>query len=190
MNLERVLPFVKKLLQNVIEDGDIVIDATVGNGHDTLFLADLVGPNGMVYGFDVQKKAIEATNRLLADYGYTRQITLFHESHAHVKRNIPVEEHGTIKSAIFNLGYLPGSDKKVITRPDSTLQAIQGLLEIIAVGGLIIVVVYHGHEGGKEEKDALLSYLSNLDQKVAHVLRYQFINQKNDPPFLIAIEKH
>ena len=55
--------------------------------------------------------------------------------------------------------------------------------------GLLILVIYHGHEGGKEEKDAVLNYVTQLDQKEYHVLQYQFINQKNDPPFVIAIEK-
>ncbi|WLD92450.1 class I SAM-dependent methyltransferase [Alkalihalobacillus sp. AL-G] len=189
MNLVPVLSFAKDVLQKAVRPGDIVIDATVGNGHDTVFLADLVGPSGRVYGFDIQEDAILSTNRRLTEKGSYDRVSLFLESHANVKTAIPEDVHGTIKAAIFNLGYLPGSDKQVITRSDSTIHAIKELFDILTAGGLIVLVVYHGHEGGKEEKEALLSYLSSLDQKKAHVLHYQFINQKNDPPFVMAVEK-
>jgi len=56
MKLQRVLQYAQQLLKATVEEGDTVVDATAGNGHDTLFLAQLVGDSGQVYAFDVQKK--------------------------------------------------------------------------------------------------------------------------------------
>jgi predicted methyltransferase len=189
MNLSRILPFAKELLEKVVEPGGVVVDATVGNGHDTLFLAKLVGKKGQVYGFDIQERAVENTKARLNEHGVGDRAQILMESHAHVKEVISDEKHGMVQAAIFNLGYLPGSDKEIITKPDSTLKAIESFLEILKPGGLIILVVYYGHEGGVEEKERLMTYLYDLDQTKAHVLQYQFLNQKNNPPFLIAVEK-
>ena len=84
---------------------------------------------------------------------------------------------------------MPGSNHAIVTKPNTTIQAIEALLKQLKVGGLIVLVVYHGHTGGKEERDALIHYVSHLPQKYIHVLRYEFLNQKNDPPFIIALEK-
>ncbi|MCF6138355.1 class I SAM-dependent methyltransferase [Pseudalkalibacillus berkeleyi] len=189
MNLSRVLPFAKELLQKVVEPGGIVVDATMGNGHDTVYLAELVGETGQVYGFDVQEKAVTNTKERLQERGLENRAQILLKGHESVKEVIPSDQHGQVQAAIFNLGYLPGSDKQIITKPDSTLKAVQSLLDILRPGGLIILVVYYGHEGGSEEKEQLMSYLKELDQPTAHVMQYQFINQKNNPPFLIAVEK-
>ena len=61
MKLERILPYSHTLMEKAASNGDIVVDGTVGNGNDTVFLAKLVGPTGKVYGFDIQKEAIERT---------------------------------------------------------------------------------------------------------------------------------
>lgn len=185
MKLKRVLPFAKELIASVIEAGDSVVDATAGNGHDTLFLADLVGENGHVYAFDVQTEAIQATMEKLEQANLNARATVIHDGHEHVAKYVQSE----ISAAIFNLGYLPGSNHEIVTRGISTVQAIESLLQLLKVGGLIVLVVYHGHEGGKEEKDALMTFVQQLPQSHAHVLSYQFLNQQNNPPFIIAIEK-
>jgi len=185
MILKRVLPFTKELLASVVEKGDSVVDATAGNGHDTLFLAELVGENGHVYAFDVQKEAIQSTADGLESANLIAQVSLIHDGHENVAKYVP----GKVSAAIFNLGYLPGSNHEIVTRGASTIQALESLLYLLKVGGLIVLVVYHGHEGGKSEKDALLSFVQQLPQSYAHVLSYQFVNQQNDPPFILAIEK-
>jgi len=189
MKLERILPFAKNLLQKAVKPGDIVVDATVGNGHDTVFLAEIVGENGKVYGFDVQEEAIVATKERLAEHDLSDRGILFHEGHEHLSTKIPTNDYGKITGAIFNLGYLPGSDKTIVTKPETTIAAIGQLLEIMSPGGIIVLVIYHGHEQGAIERDFLLQYCQQLDQKRAHVLQYQFINQQNNPPFIVAIEK-
>ncbi|MDR0137946.1 class I SAM-dependent methyltransferase [Metabacillus idriensis] len=189
MKLERVLPFAKSILSKAVTEGDIAIDATIGNGHDTVFLAELVGETGHVYGFDIQDDAIHATSARLSEHSLTDRVTLFKESHEKADDCLPAAVSGNIASAIFNLGYLPGGDKEIVTKPESTIGAIEQLFSMMKQGGVIILVIYHGHPGGKMERDALLEYAGKLDQKKAHVLQYQFLNQKNSAPFVIAIEK-
>ncbi|GHH97362.1 class I SAM-dependent methyltransferase [Neobacillus kokaensis] len=189
MKLDRILPFAKILLKKAVSTGGVVVDATLGNGHDTVFLADLVGDTGKVYGFDVQERALAATKDRLNQQGLLGRATLFHNGHEHLAASIPPGDHGKITGAIFNLGYLPGSDKTIVTRPETTIAAINQLLEIMAPEGIIVLVIYHGHDEGAVERDALLQYCSTIDQKTAHVLQYQFINQKHHPPFIVAIEK-
>ncbi|MGJ5711662.1 class I SAM-dependent methyltransferase [Staphylococcus auricularis] len=185
MKLERILTFAKTLIQTHISPDSIVIDATCGNGFDTAFLAESV-PDGHVYGFDIQQAAIEATNQRTEAYSNVQTI---HASHSEVKQYIDAEHVGHIDAAIFNLGYLPKGDKSIVTKPESTIQAIESIFDLLATEGIIVLVIYHGHEEGKVERDALLNYLKQLDQQRAHVLQYEFINQQNNPPFICAIEK-
>ncbi|MBW8349264.1 methyltransferase domain-containing protein [Bacillus sp. IITD106] len=189
MSLENILSFARSVLEKVVKPGDIVIDATIGNGHDTLFLANLVGNTGKVYGFDIQEEAVHETKQLLMTNKLLNRTTLFHTGHEHVLDVIPKDEHHRIKNAIFNLGYLPKGDKSIITKPETTIYAVHQLLKIMVPGGVVVLVIYYGHNGGKLERDALLRYTSSLDQKKYHVLQYAFINQVNNPPFIIAIEK-
>ncbi|AKG04054.1 MULTISPECIES: class I SAM-dependent methyltransferase [Salimicrobium] len=189
MNLDRVLPFSHELMKKAVTEGDIAIDATCGNGHDTLFLASLTKESGHVYGFDIQKDAIEATAARLKENNSVHQVTLNEASHAEALKYIPEERHPNIRGAIFNLGFLPGSDKTVVTTPEHTIEAIDNILSVMEKGGLVVLVVYHGHEGGKKEKEKVMEYAGNLDQRSVHVLKYEFLNQKNNAPFIVALEK-
>lgn len=183
--LQRVLPYAKTLLADVIKEGDIAVDATCGNGHDTLYLTELIGSSGRVYGFDIQQQAIDTTWNRLKEHGVENRATLILDGHEHLSNYVKEE----ISGAIFNLGYLPGAAHDVITKGETTIRAIEQLLSLLKVGGIIVLVVYYGHEGGIDEKDAIIDYVSRLPQKYVHVLRYEFINQKNSPPFIIALEK-
>lgn len=185
MKLQRVLQYAQFLLKETVESGDIVVDATAGNGYDTTFLAQLVGENGHVFAFDVQQQAIDSTNKRLTEAGMADRVSTILDGHQNVAQYV----QKPISAAIFNLGYLPGSEHQIITKPNTTLQAIESLLKLLKVGGMIVLVIYYGHEGGKEERDQVIEYVSSLPQKKVHVLRYEFINQKNDPPFVIALEK-
>ncbi|MFG6148212.1 tRNA (mnm(5)s(2)U34)-methyltransferase [Halobacillus sp. B23F22_1] len=189
MKLKRVLPFAHELIKEALTEGDVAIDGTCGNGHDTVQLCKFVGSTGHVYGYDIQKQAIDHTLERLQSNHLADRSTLFQVSHDQIESTIPDEALSRLKAAIFNLGYLPGSDKSVVTKPDPTISSVSLILEHLAPGGLIVLVVYHGHPGGKEEKDALLEYVQHLDQKDYSVLQYGFINQKNFPPFIVAVEK-
>jgi predicted methyltransferase len=189
MKLERILPFARTLLEKAVKPGDIAVDATVGNGHDTLFLSGLVGSEGRVHGFDIQEQAIASCTAKLEDRQLAERVVLYQKGHEHVKASLPADCHGKVTGAIFNLGYLPGGNKSIVTVPQTTISAVEQLLEILAPEGIIVIVVYHGHPEGQRERDSLLGYVESLDQGQAHVLQYQFLNQKNNPPFIIAIEK-
>src|SRR5690625_4655614 len=186
--LKRIIPYAHHLLETSVKEGDVVVDATCGNGNDTLLLSSLVGETGTVYAVDVQEQAIETTKKLLTE-NERSNVEFIHDSHANLEQYLPESLKGTLGGAIFNLGYLPRSDKQIITQGESTIAAVETLLEFIRKKALVILVVYHGHEGGAEEKDAVLSYVKQLDQKKYAVLQYKFLNQQNNPPFVIAIEK-
>ncbi|WP_226580084.1 class I SAM-dependent methyltransferase [Halobacillus litoralis] len=190
MLLDRILDFSHSLIKKAVQDGDFVIDGTCGNGHDTAFMAELVGESGHVYAFDIQEEAIQNTENRLKEKKLHDRVTLIHGTHGPVHEHLRSEHKNQIQAAIYNLGYLPGSDKSVITTPDETITSVKNVLSSLKKGGLIVLVVYHGHSGGREEKDALLEYVSSLDHKSYHVLNYGFINQKRTPPFILAIEKH
>lgn len=185
MNLKAVIPFAHNLLEKAIEKGETVIDATCGNGNDTLFLSRLVGDQGKVYAFDIQEQAIETTKALLKKEKRSN-VSLIQDSHALVDSYVDEEE---IAAAVFNLGYLPRSDKTIITKPETTISAIEKILPRLKKNGLLVLVVYAGHPGGKEEKEAVMNYVSQLNQKEYMALQYHFINLVNDPPFVLAIEK-
>jgi predicted methyltransferase len=189
MKLEKVLPFARQLLSAAVKPGDITIDATLGNGHDTLFLAQLVGENGRVYGFDVQEDALFNTRERLQTHGLQERVTLFKQGHETVGRVIPPVHYGKVTGAVFNLGYLPGGDKTIVTKPKTTITAIENLLEMMAPEGIVVLVIYHGHREGAVERDYILRYVERLDQNYVHVLRYQFMNGLNNPPFIVALEK-
>lgn len=182
--LHRVLPFSKRLISETVLPGETVVDATAGNGNDTLFLAELVGENGRVFAFDIQKAALVATETRLGELN--DRVKLILDSHANVDQYVTKP----IGGAMFNLGYLPyAEDLSIITKPDSTIEAIDKLLGMLKKGGMITISVYDGHEGGAEERDALLAYVKSLHQADVHVARYELLNQQKNPPFLIAIEK-
>ena|SRR5690625_3468151 len=186
--LKGIIPYTHHLLKTTIHEGDIVVDATCGNGNDTLLLASLVGDTGQVYAFDIQKQAITTTKTLLDKHDHN-QVTYIQDSHAKINEYIPKEHFGEIGGAVFNLGYLPRSDKQIITTHESTIPAITYLLDYLKKGRLIVLVVYYGHDGGEDEKEAVLTFTKSLHQEEYTVLNYQFINQKNNPPFIIAIQK-
>ncbi|EIT85527.1 putative rRNA methylase [Fictibacillus macauensis ZFHKF-1] len=189
MNVQGILPFTRTLLQSVCHEGEIAVDGTCGNGHDTLFLANLVGETGHVYGFDVQEQAIAVTTERLEAASLLKRVTLFQQGHHQLEHLLPADAKGRVACAVFNLGYLPGSDKAIVTKGETTILAVKQLLTYLKEGGIIVLVIYHGHEGGREEKEAVLQFARNLPQKEAHVLQYGFINQSNTPPFIVAIEK-
>ncbi|QHW36925.1 methyltransferase domain-containing protein [Staphylococcus ursi] len=185
MIVERILPFAKTLIRSHTTPESVVIDATCGNGHDTQFLADLV-PNGHVYGCDIQQEAIENTKQRVQDYN---NVSLFLTGHEWITQYIRDEHLTQVHAAIFNLGYLPKGDKSIVTQSATTLAAVQTIFAVLQPEGIIVLVVYPGHEEGAEESETLLKQLAAFDQQRAHVLKYEFINQQNRPPYVIALEK-
>ena len=181
--MDKVLTFAKKLLKEKIDKNSIVVDATAGNGHDTLFLAKSAAKK--VYAFDIQTQAIENTTTLIAKNNVLDKCEIILDSHLNFDKYI--EEK--ITAVIFNLGYLPNASHNITTTAEVTLPTIEKFLTKLASGGRIIIVVYWGHDNGKIEKEQLLKQLIKLNQKEVEVLQYQFINQQNNAPFILALEK-
>lgn len=173
-----------QLLKQDIEEGETVIDATAGNGYDTLFLAGLVGDSGNVYSFDVQQEAIDSTRQRLRLAGIEDRVRLCHTGHENIL-DVINEDVGAI---IFNLGYRPGGNKDIKTKPQTSLTALKSGLTLLKKSGIIVIVIYTGHEGGETERDILLNYSAGLNQDDYNVLHYHFINQDCSPEVL-AIKK-
>ena len=167
-------------LAQVITQEDIVVDATMGNGHDTLFLAKLAK---QVYAFDIQEQAIEKTSQRLQEAGLTNA-ELILQGHETVDQFVT-----EVKAAIFNLGYLPSADKSIITQPQTTIEALDKLCQMLVKGGRIAIMIYYGHEGGDIERDAVMDFVSQLPQQEYTATIYRTLNQINNPPFLVMIEK-
>ena len=175
----------KIFLDKIVQKGDIVIDATMGNGYDTIYLGNLVGENGKVYAFDVQEEAIKSTKKKVERDNMTDRVELILDGHQNLDKYVKEE----VSCVVFNLGYLPRAKHVVITKPDTTLEAIKKSLKLLKPNGIISIVAYIGHEGGLEEKNYICEYLDNLNQNEFNVLHMQFTNQINNPPQLILIEK-
>lgn len=189
MKIEQILPFYRRLVERTTSIGDVAIDCTVGNGNDTLFLSNLVGESGQIYGFDIQEEAIASTQSKLQESDAKGSVQLYCCGHEEVESRIPEKYFGKVASAVFNLGYLPGGDKSITTNSDTTIRAIESLLRMMKREGIIVLVVYAGHPEGAIERDDLLSYCRAIPLEKAHVLEYRFTNHKQEAPFIIAIEK-
>lgn len=176
----RPLEMAHQFLAEVVTKEDTVVDATMGNGHDTLFLAGLAKK---VVAFDIQEQALETTRARVGAAGL-KNVELVLTGHEQV--DAYVEE---VKAGIFNLGYLPSADKSVITRPQTTLLALEKLCQRLVPGGRIALMIYYGHEGGAVERDAVLDFVSQLPQRKFTATIYRPLNQVNHPPFLVMLEK-
>ena len=178
--MKRPLEMAHDFLAQVITQEDIVVDATMGNGHGTLFLAKLAK---QVFAFDIQEQALEKTRQRIQEAGFTN-VELILQGHETVDQYV-----SDVKAAIFNLGYLPSADKSIITQPQTTIEALDKLCQMLVKGGRIAIMIYYGHEGGDIERDAVMDYVSQLPQQEYTATIYRTLNQINNPPFLVMIEK-
>ncbi|MBT8439420.1 MAG: methyltransferase domain-containing protein [Gammaproteobacteria bacterium] len=153
---------VQNELSKFLAEGSIAIDATAGNGHDTAFLAEQTGDCGHVYAFDIQHQAIENTRNRLQELKLEQHVTLIKDSHEYLQTHIPANYQGQISVVMFNLGYLPGSDKHCVTSTESTLKALNQAISQLKPGGALSIMLYPGHEGGQEETNAVLNWGRNL----------------------------
>lgn len=185
MPLLPALAFARQLIESRLKNGGRALDGTAGNGRDTLFLAQLVGGNGKVWAFDIQAQALSNTAGLLRENGVEERVELIATSHADLADYV----REPLDAAMFNFGYLPGGDKTVTTKADSSVRAMQAAAALLAEGGLLTAVVYSGHPAGRAEAAAIEQWAAALPQEQYQVLHYRFTNQRNHPPQLLAIEK-
>ncbi len=175
--LLKALTFSHLLMSRVVKSGDLVVDATAGNGHDTVFLAKLVGEKGTVFSIDIQQQAITKTKENLIKNELLERTRLIQDGHENIASYI----NDKISAAMFNLGYLPGSNHQVITKPETTIEALKGILTLLVPNGLITLVIYTGHPGGEREWSQLENYLCSLNTKDYQVLLYKFLSQQKSP---------
>ncbi len=180
---DNIIKAMQKIASEYVAVGDAVVDATCGNGFDTLFLSKLVGNSGYVYAFDIQQEAINNTSKLLKEKKALENVKLILDSHANIKNYSKKASF-----IVFNLGYLPSSNKEIMTEPKETLKAIKNCFDILEKGGCILLVVYTGHATGKIESLAIEDYVKRLSPKEAHVVEYKILN-RNNAPYIITIEK-
>lgn len=176
----------QRLIKPKLNPGDFAVDATVGNGHDTAFLLNQVQPNGHVYGFDIQAQALANTRDKLGDHPC---LTLLPHSHADMDKHIPPILHGRICAIMFNLGYLPGSDKQTITQPGNTLLALDLSLRLLKNGGIITVIAYPGHCGGAREAALVADWQQSLDTSLLTTNKLASNPDNSKAPILYSIEK-
>ncbi len=175
-------------LSAYIQTGDTVIDATLGNGFDALFLAQSIGRTGTIYGFDVQQEAINSTTQRLQDEP-CQQVFFLH-SHEHMMTHIPQEEHGHIQAIMFNLGWLPNSDKSIITHADTTILALKQSLQLLAPNGRMTIILYPGHHGGDSEAVQVTAWLQTKHlHDTSFKLEQVRVPQRPKAPILLQIQK-
>ena len=149
--------------------GGFYIDATMGKGNDTRFFCELAGDEGHILAFDIQKEALEATEKLLRDHEIGRK--------------------ETADVICFNFGYLPGGDHQIATQKTTSVEAIKKGLKILKHGGMMSLCIYSGGDTGFEEKDAILEYLRSLPAREYTVIQNTYFNRGNNPPMPVFIFK-
>ncbi|WP_149095279.1 tRNA (mnm(5)s(2)U34)-methyltransferase [Paenibacillus terrae] len=192
MGFLSVLSYAHQLVAARVQPGDTAIDATVGTGADTLFLAKAAGRRGRIYGFDIQQEALQLALRRLDEDESTSlaEVSLLHQGHEKMQEAIPDKLHGKVAAVMFNLGYLPseGADPSVITHTDSTLTALDAAMYLLRPRGILTAVLYPGHAGGGEEAEAVLQWASALPVSSGQSIIYRQL-QRAASPYIVAVEK-
>jgi predicted methyltransferase len=183
--MPRLTELAHDVVRAVLGRGDVAIDATAGNGHDTRFLAELVGPIGRVFAFDIQPEALDRTQEAVREFD---TVTLLLRDHAELWGAIPDYYRGHVGAVMFNLGYRPGGDKSLTTRAETTTRAVVGALDVLRPGGVLTVVAYTGHAGGAEEADAVARLLNELPRGEFTVREGH--GEAENAPRLFVVTKH
>lgn len=185
MTVENALAMARHLLRDRLSAARTVVDATAGNGHDTLFLAANTPEDAAVWVFDLQREALDATARRLTENGLAGKCRLTLACHSTIAEYITAP----VDAAMLNLGYLPGGDHGLTTRAATTVAALGATTGLLAPGGIITIVAYPGHTAGSEENEAVEAFLAALPQADFTVAVWKMLNQKNMPPILYVIGK-
>ena len=175
----------REVILRAVEPGDTVVDATMGNGHDTQMLCETVGPEGRVFAFDVQAQAVEETRKRLREQGLDGRAELILSGHEHMAEYVK----GPVKAVMFNLGWLPGGDHEVTTRWETTRAAVESALDLLAPMGVLVICAYPGHAEGEREKQELAAFLGGLDNRRYNVLHQRFLNAGPGAPECFVIQK-
>lgn len=179
--------------RSIVLKGDTVVDATCGNGNDTFALLKMVADEsgrGRVYGMDIQDSAIDSTSSFLkmaVDSQEMELVKLFPICHSRMEEIVPKDS--PVRLVAFNLGYLPGGDKTIVTVPKTTELALQAASRIVRSGGLISVLVYIGHLGGRDELSIVESFASSLPVDTWVSCKFEMINRPVAPVLVLLHKK-
>ena len=172
-----------KFWEMVLAPGDLAVDATAGNGHDSLFLAGLI-PEGTLHAFDIQEEALEATRNRLAGFS---KVFIHNMCHSRMAEVIAPQ---SAKVIAFNLGYLPGGDKSRTTTTPTSLKAIEASLALLAPGGLLSITCYPGHDEGAQEDAAITAFCQSLDPHLWTVQSLSLLNRPKHPHLLLIQHRY
>jgi len=186
MKRYQITQWCQKFIKEQVEEGDLCIDATAGNGNDTKLLAELVGTVGKVLAFDIQEQALINTASLLAKEKLTERVQLICESHTEMGR---YAEKESVSCIVFNFGYLPGGDHQLATKRETSIEAIKDGLSLLKKGGLMSLCIYSGGDTGFEERDSILEFVKTLDSQKYLVILSSYYNRPNNPPIPVMIIK-
>lgn len=186
MKKYQITEWCHKFIKDHVQPGDCCIDATAGNGNDTLVLCSLVGETGSVIAFDVQEMAIQNTKKRLEEHGVLERAKVVLDSHIHMAE---YAEENSVSCITFNFGYLPGGDHNLATRKESSIEAIHEGLRLLKKGGMMSLCIYSGGDSGFEERDAVLKELKQLDGRKYLVIVSEYYNRPNNPPIPAMIIK-
>ncbi|MDY6955930.1 MAG: class I SAM-dependent methyltransferase [Pseudomonadota bacterium] len=162
---EALIRAVHRRLATWVQPGDVALDATCGNGHDTVHLARLVGAHGQVHAIDIQPEAIAETRARLLSSNLAARVRLHQGDHACLPDLLPPKLRGQLQVAVFNLGYRPGSDHCIITRPTTTLMALKACTQWLSDNGAMSIMAYPGHPGGDLETHAVVRWSECLSER-------------------------
>ena len=174
------------ILRQLIAEGDLTIDATAGNGHDTLFLAECVGHSGQVLAFDIQQSALDAARVHVNQAGWTERVNFYQTSHANLSEHAQAE---TASVVVFNLGYLPGGDHDLTTEASETLRALDAAATALKPGGTLSIICYPGHPQGATEAAAVETWSRNRAEHGWRMAEYRLHGTLKPAPFLILLGK-
>ena len=184
MKAVQITQWCARFITEQVQPGDICIDATMGNGNDTILLSSLCKETGHVYAFDIQEQALAHTRQRLLDADAPQNYTLLLESHTNMDHYVQPE---SVSCIVFNLGYLPGGDHTKATQASTRIEELTSRISLMKKDGKNSLCIYSGCDSGFEERDAVLSWLKNLDSHKYLVIRSDYYNRPNNPPIPVLI---
>ncbi len=188
MVLPTVVEWSHWIIRRVLRAGDIAFDATVGHGYDLIMMARCVAPNGLVLGCDIQRRAIESSQQRAEEHGLSSLVRLHQQSHERIAQITAAEGVHSFRAIMYNLGYLPGGDKAIRTRRETTIPSLGCALELLESGGVMTIVSYRGHEGGVEEANAVVKWCRALPPNEFECMEYSSL-QSESAPLGIAVAR-
>lgn len=181
-----LLSLQKEFILAHLHNGDTAVDFTMGNGYDTVFLSETVGEDGTVYAFDIQEDALRSTVKNLRQNNCPDNFRLICASHDRANEFVKTK----IKAGMFNLGYLPGVNRKQLTtRRTTTLPAVSRAIEMLDDDAVLLVAVYPGHPEGEAEGEELTEYFSTLSRFKYSIAKFRMVNSPTSPFFFIIETK-